>query len=216
MVLNKNITKGILPLLAIVFVGLIGCKKTPREPSRIYVAPVYPEEFSSVPCYSVFSQTGGYLFKSRMTLEARSGSVSSWPMLSAYDSLSATTYKTSSGLIAISIANAYIKSDSLTFYFKYVDWSKKLKYELKYENNIVSPQPMSLNQCFAMGQGSFTRIGYTNPYKFDLEMYSGSVYLGIDAATGKKEIVLCSCNGKIFDFGFEYGAVYTGRFTLNK
>jgi hypothetical protein len=48
----------------------------------------------------------------------------------------------------------------------------------------------------------------------DIEMESGSIYLGKDAATGKKEIVLCGCKGKLYIGTLYYQGTYTGRFTL--
>lgn len=213
MELNKLKLKGYLPLLAAIVLGLIGCKKAVREPSRIYVPPAYPEEFVSIPCYSVFSQSGGYLFKKRMTLEIRSGNISGWPMISTYDSSSAKMYKSAMGYTVVSFANLSSPLDSMRLYFRYVDWTKNLKYELQSQDPRVSSAPLNFNQCYGVGYGEFVRVNY-GLYPLGFKITSGSVFLRKDPATGKKEIVLCSCGGMAEDQGFEYGATFTGRFTL--
>lgn len=195
--------------------ALAACKKQARKPSEKYIPPIYPEEFNSIPCYATFSQPGSYLFKKRMTLEARSGSISSWPFFATYDSTDVRIYKTSSGLTAISFTNLYSRSDSLNFYFKYIDFTKKLKYQLINETNVTSPKAMELNQCFALGSGVFTGINFNINYPLDIFISRGEVYLGVDAATGKRELALCDCSGTIIDIIRQNGAIYTGRFTLN-
>lgn len=214
MVLNKNITKGILPLLAIVFVGLIGCKKTPREPSKVYVPPVYPSVFTSIPCYSEFSRSGSYVFNKRMVLKASSGAISSWPMITYYDSTSVNMYKTATGLTAISFKNTSL-NDSFTFYFKYLDFTKKLRYDIRYIDPL-NPGTVNLNEVYAEGWGYYTRVSASILTSFAY-LTSGYIYVGTDAATGKKEIVLCNCSGKMTFWGSSYeDAVFEGRFTIDK
>jgi hypothetical protein len=213
MELNKKIFKGFAPLLIAVLLVFVGCDKSERKPSRIYVPPAYPSEFATVPCYSVFSRLGEYLFKKRMTLEVKSGFISSWPMISTYDSTSAKMYKSAQGYTVVSFANLSSPLDSMKLYFRYMDWTKNLEYQFQSQNPLISGTPLNFNQCYGEGYGEFVRVNY-GLYPLGFKITSGSVFLRKDPATGKKEIVLCSCGGMAEDQGFEYGATFTGRFTL--
>ena len=176
MELNKLKLKGYLPLLAAIVLGLIGCKKAVREPSRIYVPP-------------------------------------GWPMISTYDSSSAKMYKSAQGYTVVSFANLSWPLDSMKLYFRYMDWTKNLKYELQSKDPLTSGVPLNFNQCYSEGYGEFIRVNY-GKYPLGFKITSGSVFLRKDPATGKKEIVLCSCGGRAEDQGFETSATFTGRFTL--
>lgn len=213
MVSNKNISAYTIALIVGLALVVFACKKTPREPSKVYVPPVYPSVFTSMPCYSEFSRSGSYVYNKRMVLKANSGAISSWPMLTYYDSTSVNMYTTPTGLTAISFNNKNL-NDSFTFYFKYLDFTRKLRYDIK-TIDPQNPGNMGFNEVYAEGWGYFTRFSASTLTSFAY-LTSGYIYVGTDAATGKKEIVLCNCSGKMSYFSNEENAVFEGRFTIDK
>ena len=214
MVSNKNISAYTVALIVGLALAVFACKKTPREPSKIYVPPVYPSVFTSIPCYDEFSRSGSYVYNKRMVLKANSGAISSWPMLTYYDSSSVNMYTTPTGLTAISFKNKNL-NDSFTFYFKYLDFTRKLRYDIKYIDP-QNPGYMGFNEVYAEGWGYYTRVSASNLTSLAY-LTSGYIYVGTDAATGKKEIVLCNCSGKMTFWSSNYeNAVFEGRFTIDK
>jgi hypothetical protein len=132
-------------------------------------------------------------------------------MLTTYDSNSVSVYRNSEGFHIISFPHETYRNDSLKFYFRYLDWSRNLQYNLR--PDLIDP--FDANQCYIEGVGRFTRTGYSiTPQRMDVQVAYGMVYLGKDFSTGKKQIVLCNCKGKIYPSAVFYESFYTGRFTL--
>lgn len=204
-------------LIAIIAAGITSCEKTPRPISRISKDPIYPNEFSSIPCNDDFTIFGRMLYGKRSSIMVETdNAVSSSPMLSTYDSNSVNVYKNPEGYYIISLAHETYRNDSLKFYFRYLDWSKNLQYDLQPEDPVYLTLPFNGNQCYVAGAGRFIRSGFITPTRMPIDMGTGKVYLRKDIITGKKEIILCNCKGNLDLGSFDYESFFTGRFTLPK